>query len=151
MARELNGNLVTLMYTTDLEYPYTGFKTIVCEEESEGGLDATVNTTATKCGNFSTTETPSGTITGSGVVNADPEADEASFQELLALVKNNTRVYVVYQNAADSPDVTEGQGVFMAGVGYFNTARTTATQGTQVRFNWGFTFSDEVDVEYPGS
>lgn len=151
MARELSGNLITMMYTTDLTYPYSDFKTIVCEEDSEGGLDSTVNTTPTKCRVFSTTEIPTGTISGNGVTDADPDADQASFQDILQLVNNRTRVYAVYQNAAESPDVTEGQGVFMAGQGYFNTARSTNTQGTQSRFSWGFTFSGDIDTEYPTS
>lgn len=151
MARELSGNLITMAFTTDLTYPYDNLKTIVCEEDSEGGLDSNVSSTPTKCGVFTSTEIPTGTISGNGVTNADPESDEASFQDILNLVNNQTRVFAIYQNAAESPDVTEGQGVYMAGLGYFNTARSTNTQGTQSRFSWGFTFTGDIDTEYPTS
>jgi hypothetical protein len=151
MAREISGNLVTMSYATDLNNPLANLKTIVCEEESDGGLDGTVNTTPTKCGTFSTVEDPVGTINGSGVVNVDPDSDEASFQELLTVMKNKQRVYAVYQNEAEAPDVTAGQGVFMAGHGYFSSVRETATQGTQVKFTWAFTFSGPIDTEYPAS
>jgi hypothetical protein len=151
MAREISGNLVTMSVTEDLTFPYSNLRTIVCEDTSEGGMDSTVNTTPTKCGVFSTTELPTGTITGSGVANVDPDSDELSFQDILNYVNNRTRLRAVYQNAAESPDVTEGEGVFMSGEGYFNSARVTATQGTQVTFTWSFTFSGDVDTEYPTS
>jgi hypothetical protein len=151
MAREISGNLVTMSFSTDLNDPLNNLKTIVCEDTSDAGLDGTVNTTATKCGNFSTVETPAGTINGSGVLNVEPEADEASFQALLTIMNNKQRVYAVYQNAAESPDVTEGEGVFMAGHGYFSSVRSTSTQGTQVTFTWAFTFSGPIDTTYPAS
>ena len=151
MAREISGNLITLAYSTNLSDPLNNLKTIVCEDQSEGGLDSNVNTTVTKCGSFSSVEEPTGTITGSGVINADPDSDEGSFQELLGIVKNRTPVYAVYQNAAESPDLTEGQGVFMAGRAIFNSARANATQGTPTSFNWSLTFTGDIDTEYPAS
>lgn len=149
--REIVGNLVTMSFSTNLNDPLNNLKTIVCEESSDAGLDGTVNNTATKCGNFTAVEDPVGTINGSGVLNADPESDEASFQELLTILKNKTRVYAVYQNAAESPDVTEGQGVFMAGHGYFTSVRETAATGTNVTFTWAFSFSGAIDTTYPAS
>lgn len=150
MAREVSGNLITLSYSTDLNDPLNNLKTIVCEDSSDAGLDGAVNTVPTKCEVFSVTEKPTGTINGSGVINADPDSDEGSFQELAAIMNNQQRVYVVYQNAAES-GLTEGQGVFMAGFGYFNTVRATAAQGTPTTFNWGFTFSGAIDTTYPAS
>lgn len=149
--REISGNLVTMSFSTNLNDPLSNLKTIVCEDSSDAGLDGTVNTTATKCGNFSSVEDAVGTINGSGILNADPESDEASFQELLTIVKNKTRVYAVYQNAAESPDVTEGQGVFMAGHGYFTSIRETAATGANVTFTWAFSFSGPIDTQYPAS
>jgi hypothetical protein len=151
MAREISGNLVTMSFATDLNDPLNNLMTIVCEDSSDAGLDGTVNNTPTKCGTFSTVEEPTGTINGSGVLNVDPENDEASFQELLTIMKNKQRVYAVYQNAAEAPDVTEGQGVFMAGHGYFSSVRATSTQGTQVTFTWAFSFSGAIDTTYPAS
>jgi hypothetical protein len=149
--REISGNLVTMAFSTNVNDPLNNLKTIVCEDSSDGGLDSTVNTTPTKCAVFSTSERPTGTINGSGVIITDPEADEASFQEVLDLANNGTRVYAVYQNAAESPDVVEGAGVFMAGFGRFNSARATAAQGAPTTYNWTFTFSGEIDTEYPAS
>lgn len=148
--REVSGNLITLSYSTDLNDPLNNLKTIVCEDSSDGGLDGTVNTTATKCGVFSATEKPTGTINGSGVINADPDSDEGSFQELLDILNNEQRIYVVYQNAAES-GLTEGQGVFMAGFAYLNTVRATAAQGSPTTFTWGLTFSGPIDTQYPAS
>lgn len=151
MAREISGNLVTMAFSTNLNDPLNNLKTIVCEDQSDGGLDGTVNTVPTKCETFTSVEKPAGTINGSGVINVDPDSDEASFQEVLTLVNNRTRVYAVYQNAAESPDVTEGQGVFMAGHGYFTSARTTPAQGAPTTFTWAFSFSGDVDTTYPAS
>lgn len=150
MAREISGNLVTLSYSTDLNDPLNNLKTIVCEDSSDGGLEGTVNTVPTKCETFSVTEKPTGTINGTGVINADPDSDEGSFQELLTILNNQQRIYVVYQNAAES-GLTEGQGVFMAGFAYLNTVRATAAQGTPTTFAWGLTFTGAIDTTYPAS
>lgn len=149
--REISGNLVKAAYSTDTGNPLASLKTIVCEDSSDGGLDSTVNSTPTKCAVFSTNERPTGTINGSGVIIVDPESDEASFQELLTLAKDGTRVFMVYQNDAEAPDVTEGAGVFMAGFGRFNSVRATAAQGTPTTFTWAFTFSGDIDTNYPAS
>lgn len=149
-AREVSGNLVTLQFSTNLNDPLNNLKTIVCEDSSDAGVESAVNNVPTKCGNFSATETPTATINGSGVINANPDADEASFQEVLHLANTNQRVYAVYQNEAEG-DLAEGDGVFMAGHGYFSSARATAAQGTPTTFNWTFTFTGTVDTAYPAS
>lgn len=149
--REISGNLVKAAFSTDTGNPLASLKVIVCEDSSDGGIDSTVNTTPTKCATFSTQEQPAGTINGSGVIITDPEADEATFQDILTLSKNGTRVFMVYQNDAESPDVAEGAGVFMAGFGRFNSARATAAQGAPTTFTWSFTFSGTIDTEHPAS
>lgn len=149
--REISGNLVKAAFSTDTNNPLASLKVIVCEDSSDGGVDSTVNSVATKCATFSTNEQPTGTINGSGVIIVDPESDEASFQDILTLAKNGTRVFMVYQNDAESPDVTEGAGVFMAGFGRFNSARATAGQGAPTSFTWAFTFSGTIDTEHPAS
>lgn len=145
---ELQATLVTMSVDTDLVSP--DYRTIVCEETSEGGLDSTTTDTPTKCGTFTAVSTPAGTITGSGVVQADPQADEVSFQEILGWVNNKTKLAAVYQNDAEGT-TSVGEAVFMAGEGYFTSARVTAQEGDLVKFNWAFSFSGPVDTAYPAS
>lgn len=146
---ELQATLVTMSVDTDLDSP--DYRTIVCEETSEAGMDSSTTDTPTKCGTFTAVATPAGTITGSGVVQADPEADEVSFQEILGWVNNKTKVAAVYQNATDGGTTATGEAVYMEGEGYFTSARVTAQEGDLVKFNWAFSFSGPVNTTSPAS
>lgn len=146
---ELQATLVTMSVDTDLVTP--DYRTIVCEETSDAGLTAATTDTPTKCGTFTAVATPAGTITGSGVVQADPEADEISFQEILNMVNNRTRVAAVYQNATDGATTATGEAMYMEGEGYFTEARATAQEGDLLKFNWAFSFSGPINTTSPAS
>lgn len=141
---EIQATYVTLSVDTDLDTP--DYRTIVCEEESEGGGDASVTDTPTKCGTFSATANPVFTITGSGVAKANPDADEVSGQELLQWLANKTRLAAIYQNSSDGTTGV-GEAVYMAGQGVFTSVRFTATEGDLLKFNWSFQFSGPVDTD----
>jgi hypothetical protein len=146
---EVSTSLVTFQYSEDISDPITDWKTIVCEDTSEGGGDSNTTETKTKCGTFTAVDTPTLTVTGSGVVKADPDSDEASFQEILNLLNTKTLVSGWYQNEVDGA-VGAGAAVYMKGQGRFTSARVTATEGDLLKFNWAFAFSGEVDT-VPGS
>lgn len=147
MAREIQSTYVTMSVDSDLVTP--DYRTIVCEETSEGGGDASTTDTPTKCGTFTAVAEPVFTVTGSGVVNADPGVGEVSFQQLLDWLANKTRLAAIYQNTGDGNTGT-GQAVFMEGEGVLTSVRATSQEGDLVKFSWSFSFSGPVNTD-PGA
>lgn len=121
------------------------YRTIVCEETSEGGGDASTTDTPTKCGTFTATAEPAFTVTGSGVVNTTPGPDEVSGQQLLDWLANKTLLAAIYQNSADGP-TGAGEAVYMEGQGRLTSVRFTAQEGDLLKFNWAFSFSGPVNT-----
>jgi hypothetical protein len=148
MAQASSATLVTFRYSEDSTDGINGtWKTIVCEETSDGGSDATVTDVATKCGNFSVTNTAATNVNGSGVVDADPSADQATFNDIHALVLSKNLVWGRYQNLPDpSNNVEAGDIVNIVGQGRFSSARSQNAEGDVSKFSWSFTFSGDVSV-----
>lgn len=148
MSQASSATLVSFRYSTDSTNGVDGqWKTIVCEETSDGGSDATVNETATKCATFTTTNTPTTNVNGSGVVDADPAADQATFNDIHALVLSKTEVWGKYENLPDPGNgIAAGQIVSIIGRGRFTSARSQNQEGDVSKFTWAFTFSGQVTV-----
>lgn len=144
MATELLGSLVTLQVSTDLTGA-TLLKTLTCEETSDFGITTSVNTTLTKCGSFTAVNTPTGTITFSGVVDGAPGASEVSFNTIAGYVNTKTKLYAKYQQAV-SGSVALGTAVFVTGTGYFTDAKVTAAEGDLIKYTATFTFSGAMDT-----
>jgi hypothetical protein len=141
--QELQGTLVALW----LSATGSQYKTVVCEETSSASSTANVNTTKTKCGTFSTVDTPETTITGSGVVDGNPAANQASYKQLHDWLLAKQNLYAIYKTAADaSVGETSGESVYMDGRGYLSEVTVTAQEGDVIKFNWAFTFTGTVDT-----
>jgi len=143
MSQELQGSLVTLWVSTSQN---SGFKTIVCEESSQASTTSNVTTTKTKCGAFSAVDTPETKLSGSGIVDGAPAANQATFKDIQAWCQNKTKLYFIYQNIADSGSgVAKGAAVYLDGQGYFTEATVTAQEGDLIKFNWAFATSGTID------
>lgn len=143
MAQEKLGKYVTLSLDDDLVNP--DYRTVVCEEESDGGISNSPTTTQTKCGVFAAPGIPEGTINISGVVNADPDADEISLQQLMDWANTGTKLAIIYQDAADGVTAA-GAAIYMAGQGYLSDVRGTAPAGDVIKFTATVTFSGAIDT-----
>lgn len=142
MSQEILGGLVVLW----LSETGANFKTVVCEEQSQASTTNNVSTTNTKCGVFKAPGNPESTITGSGVVDAKPAANQVSYKQLQAWAQNKTLLYFVYQNAADAAtSVAKGEAVYMDGRGYITECTITATEGDVIKFNWALSITGTVD------
>jgi hypothetical protein len=143
MSQEVQGSLVTLWVSTSQN---TGFKTIVCEDSSQASTTSNVNTTKTKCGTFTAVDTPETTLSGSGIVDGSPAANQATFKDIESWCRNKTKLYFIYQNIADAgTSLAKGAAVYMDGQGYFTEATVTAAEGDLVKFNWSFATSGTID------
>lgn len=143
MSQELQGSLVTMWVSTSQN---TGFKTIVCEESSTADTTSNVSTKKTKCGTFTTVDSAETKISGSGVVDGAPAANQVSYKDIQAWVQNKTRLYFIYKNIADSgTSIASGAAVYLDGQGYFNSAKVTAQEGEVISFDWEFTTTGTID------
>lgn len=141
MSQELQGSIVTMWVSTT---EGTNYKTIVCEESSTADTTANVNVTKTKCGTFTAIDTPETKLSGSGIVDGSPAANQVSYKDIQNWVQNKTQLYFIYENAA-SGSIAKGAAVYLDGHGYFNSAKVTAQEGDLIKFDWEFTASGTID------
>lgn len=142
MPQEIQGTLVTMWVSeTDSNY-----KTIVCEDSSQSSTTSNVNTTKTKCGTYTATDTPEISISGSGVAGGNLNANQVSFKQLQAWAAAGTLLYFIRRNEANvAASITAGEIVYLDGQGYFTEATETSAEGDVVKFNWAFTTTGTVD------
>lgn len=142
MSQELQGSLV-VMWLSDTG---SNYKLITCEESSQASTTSSVTNTATKCGNFVAVGTAETVISGSGVVDGDPAANQVSYKQLRTWVENKTNLYFIYKNLASAGiGLTNGEAVYLDGRGYLTEATVTAAEGDLVKFNWSFSVSGAID------
>jgi hypothetical protein len=148
MSQGSAGILVTMRYSADSTNGIDGtWMTIVCEEQSDGGSTATVTETKTKCGTFTTSSTATSNVTGSGMVDAAPSSNQATFNDVHQLVIDRTLVWARYQNIADPANSVEaGDIVNMLGQGRFTDARSQNSAEDVSKFTWAFSYSGDVSV-----
>jgi hypothetical protein len=148
MSQASSGELVTMRYSVDRTNGIDGtWKTIVCEDNSDGGSDASVTEAKTKCGTFTTSSSATTNVNGSGVVDADPSSNQATFNDIHQLVLDKTLVWGRYQNLPDTANSVEaGDIVNIAGQGRFTSARSQNSAEDVSKFTWAFSFSGDVSV-----
>lgn len=142
MAQEILGTLVA-MWVSETN---SNFKTIVCEDSSQSSTTANVNTTKTKCGNFTAVDTPETVISGSGIATGNLAANQVSYKQLEAWARAKTKLYFIRRNEADvASGITAGEIIYLDGQGYFTEVTETSAEGDTVKFNWSFTTTGDVD------
>jgi hypothetical protein len=148
MSQASPGTLVTMRYSLNSTNGIDGdWNTIVCEETSDGGSDAAVAEAKTKCGTFTTSSTATSNVNGSGVVDANPSSNQATFNDVHQLVLDQTLVWGRYQNLADPANSVEaGDIVNMLGQGRFTAARSQNGAEDVSKFTWAFSYSGDVSV-----
>ena len=146
MSKELRSSLVLFRYST-VSYAdiAANGKNIVCEEASNVNSTSNVSERKTKCATFTTVDTPTVSISGSGVAVGDLGANEASAQDLIKLLDAGTNIFFEYKNDV-SGTLAIGEVVYLAGQGYFSDVTITSDDGEgMVTFDWEFTVSGTVD------
>jgi hypothetical protein len=142
MSQEVQGSLVVMWVSPT----NSNFKAIVCEDQSQASATANVNTTKTKCGTFTAVDTPENTLSGSGIADASPAANQCTYKDLDGWLNSKTKLYFIYQNLADTTaGITKGSVVYKDGQGYFTEVSVTAQEGDLVKFNWSFATTGAID------
>lgn len=133
----LQGSLTVLEVSSD----GITFQTLVCEEDSQIDLSNDVTTTKTKCSTFKGISAVDATISGNAVVNADPGADEVSYNDVQNWQLQKTQKYFRYRNQVQGT-FTAGQAYSFTGVGYFTQSTLTAPGDDVVKFSFTFSVTD---------
>jgi hypothetical protein len=121
-------------------------KTIVCEESSSLASASNVSERKTKCGTITNTDSPTRTISGSGVAVGDLEATTISAQQLLIWQEANTLLYFAYINTA-SGTLTQGEVIYMTGTCRVSNVTVTSDIGDGVvTFDWELAVTGVVDL-----
>lgn len=146
MGLELSANLVLMEISTVSVADITAGNGshIVCDETNQANLAGNVNERKTKCGTLTSVDTPTVTLSGSGVAYGDLVAGEISAKQLATWVLNQTFLYFRYRNAA-SGTITAGEVVDLSGGGRFNSITITSDSGDGlVTFDWEYAASGNV-------
>lgn len=121
-------------------------KIIVCEESSSLSSSSNVSERKTKCGTITNTDSPTRTISGSGVAVGDLATNAVSVQQLLQWQEANTLLYFAYLNQA-SGSLTQGEVVFMTGTCRVSNVTVTADIGDGVAtFDFELAVTGVVDL-----
>jgi hypothetical protein len=131
----IQGSLTVLKVSTDGGSTWLSG---VCEEDSQFDLSNDVTTKKTKCSTFKGISAVDATISGNLVLNADPGADEYSYNDIQGWQKQKTQLHFKYEHEAVGSFLA-GQAFSHTGVGYF-TQSTLSNPGDEVA-TVSFTFS----------
>jgi hypothetical protein len=143
MGLEINANLVLMEISTVsvADIIAGNGRIIVCEESSNASISGNVNERKTKCGTITGVDTPTVTLSGSGVAYGDLIAGQISAQNINEWVQAQTQLYFRYRNAA-SGTLSAGEIVYLSGAGRFNSVTITSDSGEGVvTFDWEFAAS----------
>jgi hypothetical protein len=121
-------------------------KIIVCEESSSLSSSSNVSERKTKCGTITNTDSPTRTISGSGVAVGDLATEAVSAQQLLTWQEANTLLYFAYINTA-SGTLTQGEIMYMTGTCRVSNVTITSDIGDGVvTFDWELAVTGTVDL-----
>jgi hypothetical protein len=120
-------------------------KTIVCEETNSLASSANVGERKTRCGTITNVDTPTVTISGSGVAAGDLDSTSISAQQLMAWQHGNTLLYFAYLNVV-SGTLTQGEIAYMTGTcRVSNVTITSDINDTVVTFDYELAVTGTVD------
>lgn len=106
-------------------------KIIMCEESSSFASTSNVSERKTKCGTITNTDTPTRTVSISGVAAGDLGANNVSVQQLLQWQEDNTLLYFVYKNDV-SGTISAGEVIYAEGTLRVSSVTVTSDVGDAV-------------------
>jgi len=117
----ISGSVMFIEYS---DTPGSTKKSAVCQ--SEGSFDGSRNVVSdeTNCGVLKSMGPANNRFTLNAVVDVDPDANEASYNEFQALYQNNTKKYWHLTDSAN--DIYNGGYGWIAALGQQNTSGQTA-------------------------
>lgn len=146
MATEVQGNLVNFQVRAIGE---TDWRTLVCTLDSQFSITNEVNKRRTNCGITASVSDPDFNASGNAVHNAEPAAEELSYNDVKGYQIAKTKLEFRYLSLADA-NLTEGEGFTNYGRGYFTESTLTASAeaNESASFSWtfeGIAFLDDFD------
>lgn len=121
-------------------------KIIVCEESSSLASASNVSERKTKCGTITNTDSPTRTISGSGVAAGDLAGVYVSVQQLLTWQEANTLLYFAYLNQV-SGTLALGEVIYMTGTCRVSNVTVTSDIGDGVvTFDFELAVTGTIDL-----
>lgn len=136
MATTVNADTMLFFYSLNGEMGTR--KAIVCEADSSYEGTVEFSRDVTKCGILKSPGAMDNRINLTGVVNIDPAADEASYNEVQALAVQKTKVWAWYTN--------EDETIYHYGTGWFGTIGNQNTAGNTSKFSFTFEFDGDIST-----
>lgn len=119
-------------------------KVIVCEESSSFASTSNVSERKTKCSTITNTDTPTRTVSISGVAVGDLGANNVSALQLLQWQDTNQLLYFVYKNDL-SGTITPGEVMYAQGTMRVSSVTVTSDEGdAMVTFDAEFAITGTV-------
>lgn len=156
MSVEVKGTLVDFFVR---DPGVTAWRKLVCTEDSSFTINVEVAKRRTNCGIKTSVSDPDFSASGNAIQNAEPTSTECSYAYIKQRMKNKQYQEFKYINSADPTvgvgGLTEGEGVFNFGDGYFTEATLSASAEADgvLKFSWSFEgtgFLDDYESEAVG-
>lgn len=128
----------TMLFSYSLNGENGTFFTIVCEADSNYEGTVEFDRVVTKCGVLKNPGPMDNRLALNGVVNIEPGANEASYNEVQALAVAKTRVWAKYTNADDT--------IHHSGIGWFGTIGNQNAASGVSRFSFTFEFDGDIST-----
>jgi hypothetical protein len=125
MSAEVSGLLVNLWVR---DQGLSTWRQVVCTKSSTFSLTSEVSKIKTNCGIKAKPGVLDFSATVDAVQNAEPTSTEASYAYIKERMRNRVMQEFKYQSAADAAEgLTEGEGIWNYGDGYFTSLEATAS------------------------
>lgn len=143
---EVHGRLVN-MWVRD--QGQSTWRKIVCTEDSQFTITTEVSKRRTNCGIRTSIADAEFSASGNAVQEAEPTSAQASYAYIKERIKNKVVQEFKYQSEADvSEGLSEGEGIYNYGDGYFTelTATASAEADGILTFSWSFEGTGILDI-----
>ena len=140
MSIEASGSLLNFEFrrsgTSD------AFKRVVCTTDSNGSITSSLTKRATNCGKKGApAKFPDFQVTLNAVQDANPDANEANYQDIDTYIKNGYKADFRYASAADAASgLGFGDAIYQQGSGYFTELGNAGSAEDGEVITYSFTF-----------
>jgi hypothetical protein len=125
MGADVSGLLVNLWVR---DQGISTWRQVVCTKSSTFSLTSELSKVRTNCGTKAKPSDPDFSASVDAVQNAEPTSTEASYAYIKERMRGKTIQEFKYQSAADVAEgLTEGEGIWNYGDGYFTSLEATAS------------------------
>jgi hypothetical protein len=139
---EQAGRLVPLLLSFDGGATY---QTLVCLQQFDESLDATIDEQESDCGKISAPGAVGATVNFTAICKTDPEATEVTLQQCKEAIVDGTLIKVKIQNPA-AGSVSLGEAIHSIYDAYLSNVTTTKQTSSAITFTGTLNSTGDIDV-----